>query len=256
LPVHIELDARGVATLTVDHRARLNVLTTDLMGALITAATEIGSHSALRVVLLRGAGERAFIGGADINEMAALDRASARSFITLVHETCAVFRALPVPVLARIHGYVLGAGLEVAASCDLRLTAADARFGMPEVLIGIPSVVEAALLPRLIGWGRARRLLLTGETINADQALAWGLVDEVVAPDAMDAAVDRTLQAILRAGPQAIRLQKALIQDWEGLPLGDAIARGIDRFAAAWETDEPRRMMTDFLERRRRGGAS
>lgn len=93
--------------------------------------------------------------------------------MTLVHETCAAFRDLPVPVLARIEGYVLGAGLEVAASCDLRLTAADARFGMPEVLIGIPSVVEAALLPTLIGWGRARRLLLTGETITANQALAW-----------------------------------------------------------------------------------
>ena len=116
---------------------------------------------------LSGAGERAFVGGADINELAALDRDSARDFITLVHRCCDAFRRLPVPVIARIDGYALGAGLELAAACDLRVASERSHFGMPEVRIGIPSVVEAALLPRLIGAGRARRLLLTGETIDA-----------------------------------------------------------------------------------------
>src|SRR6185503_218248 len=112
-----------------------------------------------RVVVLTGAGERAFIGGADINEMAELDEESARVFISQLHEACAALRNLPVPVIARISGYCLGAGLEIAASCDLRVAADHSTFGMPEVRVGIPSVIEAALLPRLIGWGMAARLI-------------------------------------------------------------------------------------------------
>jgi enoyl-CoA hydratase len=115
-------------------------------------------------------------------------------------------------------------------------------FGMPEVRVGIPSVVEAALLPLLIGHGRARRLLLTGETIGAAEALAWGLVDAVAAPDQLDAVVERFAAAILAAGPQAIRLQKALIRDWEDLSTSAAVERGIDAFTEAYATDEPRRM--------------
>jgi enoyl-CoA hydratase/carnithine racemase len=184
--------------------------------------------------------------------MAGLDPDSARVFITLVHRSCDCLRRLPVPVIARIQGFVLGAGLEVAASCDMRLASTAAQFGMPEVRIGVPSVVEAALLPQLIGWGRTRQLLLTGDTINAATAAAWGLVEQVVPEDELDPAVDRLVSAILEAGPQAIRLQKELITAWEDLPLREAIRRGIDSFATAWEGEEPRRMMQDFLDQMRR----
>src|SRR5256885_16794912 len=94
------------------------------------------------------------------------------------------------PVIARVNGYALGAGLEVAAACDLRIASSNAVFGMPEVKVGIPSVVEAALLPGLIGWGRTRELLLFGENINAETALALGLVEQGVAPDPLHAAID------------------------------------------------------------------
>ncbi len=174
--------------------------------------------------------------------MAALDRDSARDFITLVHRCCDGFRRLAVPVIARIDGYALGAGLELAAACDLRVASERAQFGMPEVRIGIPSVVEAALLPQLIGHGRARRLLLTGETIGAAEALAWGLVDAVAPPAALDAEVERFAAAILAGGLRALRIQKALIGDWQDLSTSAAIARGIDAFAEAYDTDEPRRM--------------
>src|SRR5437762_727604 len=103
-------------------------------------------------------------------------------------------------------------------------------------------VVEAALLPQLIGYGRARRLLLTGVSIDADEALAWALVDAVVPPDRLDPVVERFAAAILAGGPHAIRLQKKLILDWEELPTGAAVARGIEIFAEAYATDEPRRM--------------
>ena len=115
-------------------------------------------------------------------------------------------------MIARVNGYALGAGLEVAAACDLRIASSNAVFGMPEVKVGIPSVVEAALLPGLIGWGRTRELLLFGENIDAATALAWGLVEQVVAPDALDAAVEARLASLLGAGPQAVRLQKKLIR--------------------------------------------
>ncbi len=198
-----------------------------------------------------GAGDRAFIGGADIRDMAALDATSAGEFISLVHQTCDVIRRLPVPVIASIQGYILGAGLEIAAACDMRIAADNARFGMPEVRVGIPSVVEAALLPRLIGWGRTRRLLLTGEIIDAQRAFAWGLIEEVTPPPGLDDAIEHSLAAILSAGPQALRLQKELIAAWEDLPVSTAIARGIDTFVAAWNTDEPTRMMQAFLQRKR-----
>ena len=122
-------------------------------------------------------------------------------------------------------------------------------MGMPEVQVGIPSVIEAALLPELIGWGRTRRLLFTGEMIDAAKAYDWGLVEEVVEAGAIDDAIDNACEAIVAAGPNAIRAQKALISKWETLPLDLAIAAGIDVFEASFETDEPQRYMRRFLER-------
>jgi enoyl-CoA hydratase len=249
--VTVQIDERGVASVVLDNAAKLNTLNTPLMTELIGAVEQLGAAGNLRAVVLRGAGDRAFIGGADITEMAGLDAASARAFITLVHRSCAVFRRLPVPVIARIQGYVFGAGVEVAAACDMRIAGADAQFGMPEVRLGVPSVVEAALLPQLIGWGRTRQFLLTGDTIDAATALAWGLVEQVVPTEQLDQAVERLLSSILASGPQAIRRQKALITAWEDLSLREAIQSGIDSFADAWRGDEPRQLMGAFVERQR-----
>jgi enoyl-CoA hydratase/carnithine racemase len=240
-----------LAWLTIDNPAKLNSLNRGLMAEIIEAAARLAEDPQLRLVVVSGAGERAFVGGADIGEIAALDRDSARRFITSVHRCCDAFRRLPVPVMARIDGYALGAGLELAAACDLRVASARSVFGMPEVQIGIPSVVEAALLPRLIGQGRARRLLLTGESIGADQALAWGLVDAVAPHQELDQAVDRLAAPILAAGPKAVRLQKALILDWEELPTSAAVERGIESFVSAFETDEPSRLAGAMLAKLR-----
>jgi len=188
--------------LTIDNAAKLNSLNRALMIEVIEAATALGTDPELRLVIVSGAGGRAFVGGADIGEIAALDRDTARSFITSVHRCCDTFRRLPVPVIARIDGYALGAGLELACACDLRVASERSVFGMPEVRIGIPSVVEAALLPQLIGHGRARRLLLTGETIGATDALDWGLIDIVVPHQALDERVDGLTRSILAAGPR------------------------------------------------------
>jgi enoyl-CoA hydratase/carnithine racemase len=252
--IDVAIDARGVATVTLANAAKLNTLNTPVMRKLVAAVQQLGRDETLRAVVLRGAGDRAFIGGADITEMASLDPNSARAFISLVHRSCDAFRRMPVPVIARIRGYVFGAGVEVAAACDMRVACTDAQFGMPEVRLGVPSVVEAALLPQLIGWGRTRQWLLTGDTIDAATAHAWGLVEQVVPPEQLDAAVERLLGSILASGPRAIRLQKALITAWEDLPLREAIQRGIDSFAASWRTDEPQQMMRQFVDRKRTRG--
>jgi enoyl-CoA hydratase len=253
--VTVRLDERAkasfVAHVTVANPGKLNIVGRALMDELIAASAGLAATAGLRAVVLRGDGDKAFIGGADINEMVELDPLSARDFITRLHEVCDGLRRLPVPVIARLDGYALGAGLEIAASCDLRIASERAVFGMPEVRVGIPSVIEAALLPTLIGWGRTRRLLLTGESISADEAQRWGLVERVVPAASLDDAVDAMLEAILACGSNALRLQKELIGFWEDHTLSQAVARGIASFAEAWESDEPRRLMRAFLDAKR-----
>lgn len=240
-----------VAYVTFDRPRKLNSLSSALMEELTGTFQGLAADLHLRAVVLTGAGDRAFTGGANLDEMAALSGpAEARAFIGLVHGCCQAIRDAPAPVIARINGYCLGAGLEMAAACDLRIASDTAVFGMPEVKLGLPSVVEAALLPSLIGWGRARRILYTGETFGAAEALAWGLVEEVQTPALLDAAVEALIGQLLEAEPRAVRLQKALMQRWEELPMSQAIAAGVKAFEDAWTTPEPAQAMAAFLARR------
>src|SRR3954462_10364537 len=181
-----------VANVVFDNARRLNVLNPPALLDLTEAFLGLAREDDLRAVVFSGTGGRAFIGGADINHMTTMKHPEdGRRFLTMIHKLCQSIRDCPVPVICRMEGYTLGAGLEVAAACDMRVAADTAFFGMPEVKVGVPSVVEAALLPRLIGWGRTSRLLMTAETIGAAKAEAWGLVEEVVPLAALDAAVER-----------------------------------------------------------------
>ena len=252
LLVDTEQHSQGsIYRLTVVRPERLNIVDTATLTEMSNALARIAADDAARAVILGGAGDKAWIGGADINEMVALDSGSARAFITRLHQVCQALRQLPVPVIARIDGFCLGAGLEIAACCDMRIATTGSRFGMPEVHVGIPSVIEAALLPRLIGTGRARDLVFTGRIIEAQEALAWGLVETLTSPERLDAVLDERLAMILNAGPRAIRSQKDLCRQWEELPLSDAIESGIDAFGDAFLSDEPREYMQRFLQRRR-----
>src|SRR5580658_1180847 len=130
--IDVRLDRRGVATVTIDNAARLNALGSGLLAQFVEAIATLNEDAALRAVVVTGAGERAFVGGADIREMALIDGAdAARNFITGVHRACAAVRACPVPVVARIQGYCFGAGLELAAACDFRIATEMAELGMP-----------------------------------------------------------------------------------------------------------------------------
>ena len=248
----LEKRAAGlVARITIENPAKLNILTPTALQDLRKAMEDVQSRS-IRAVVITGSGEKAFIGGADLETLGSLDPASAREFIGLIHSACAAVRDCPLPVVARINGWCLGAGLELAASCDLRIAANSAVFGMPEVRLGIPSVVEAALLPRLVGAGRARWLVMTGETIGAAEALAWGLVEKAVASGELAACVDRALDAILDGSDEAIRAQKRLCKLWEEAPLEASIHASIDEFARAYESDAPRRRVAAFRGARKK----
>jgi len=237
--VYVDVDDRDdqgkIARITVGYPARVNILTTPLIQKLKTAIQSFHNDERL------------------INEMVGLDPASAETFITRLHGVCAAIRNLPVPVIARISGYCLGGGLEVAAACDLRVATEDSTFGMPELNVGIPCVIEAALLPRLVGWGKAREIIYTGRALSATEALGCGLVERVTAPEKLDRAVDEWVEAIINAGAQAIRLQKALIRQWEILPIHQGIEKGIQAFGQAYQTDEPRTFMERFLKTKRDG---
>ncbi len=241
-----------VARVTLDHPRKLNILTRETLSQLSEVFYSLKNNQDLRAVVLTGSGGKAFIGGADLEALGSLDPASAREFIGLIHAACAALRDCPLPVIARINGWCLGAGLELAACCDLRIAADSAAFGMPEVRLGIPSVVEAAMLPRLIGTGRARWLVMTGETIDAQTALAWGLIEILASSKDLDTRVNSTLDAILAGEPEAIRAQKRLCKLWEEAPLAESIRTSIDEFAHSYESGEPNRRVAAFHAARKK----
>ena len=244
-------DQRGVTRLTICNAGPLNILGSAGIDGVRAGLQQLATDSRIRVLVLAGESEKSLIGGADIKEMATLDQTSAEAFITRLADLCEAVRTFPAPVIARMPGWCLGGGLEVAAACDIRVAAHDAKFGMPEVRVGIPSVIHAALLPRLIGWGRTRWLLMTAETIDAPTALAWGLVDAVAAEGGLDAAVEHTVASLLACGPEALRAQKALLRQWEDLPLKQSVDLSIGVFGRSFLTDEPKRLMQGFIDRKR-----
>jgi enoyl-CoA hydratase len=247
----VDRDPRGVVRATICNAGSLNILGSAVINGVREGLERLAGDRTIRVLVLAGQSEKSLIGGADIKEMATLDQKSAEAFITRLRDLCEAVRAFPAPVVARMPGWCLGGGLEVAAACDFRVAAADAKFGMPEVRVGIPSVIHAALLPRLIGWGRARWLVMTAENIDAPTALAWGLIDRVAPPSRLDAAVEGVVKMLLECGPEALRSQKALLRQWEELPLTESVNLSIGVFGQSFLTEEPTRLMQGFVNRKR-----
>jgi enoyl-CoA hydratase len=247
----LDRDSRGVVRLTICNAGPLNIMGSGVIHAVREGLEQLAADQQIRVLILTGESPKSMIGGADIKEMAGFDPASAETFISGFGDLCEAVRNFPAPVIARMPGWCLGGGLEVAAACDFRVAAYDAKFGMPEVRVGIPSVIHAALLPRLIGGSRARWLVMTAENIDATTALAWGLVDVVAAEGGLDVAVQKLVETLLKCGPQALRAQKELVRHWEELPLAESVNLSIGIFGRSFLTDEPKRLMQEFIDRKR-----
>lgn len=212
-----------VSVVFLDRPQKANALDSASLDRLRQDFESLQKDEDLRVVVLAGRG-KTFCGGADIEELKSLNASTAGAFVEKIHHVCQAIRDLPVPVVAQLHGAVIGAGLEIAAACDLRVAAEGTKFAMPEVRLGIPSVVEAALLPRLMGSGRAAWLVLTGEAIDARRALEWGLIEEI-------SDGEQLLRHLLAADREALRMQKQLLQLWDEAPLATSVAASIERFA-------------------------
>ena len=240
-----------VAYVTVDNVEHRNRLGKSGKDDRVAAFTQLAANENLRVAVLTGGGEKSFIAGSDISEMQKQDVAGQRIVGTKTHLACDAIRQLPVPVLARINGYCLGSGMELAAACDMRAAADHAKFGMPEVKFGLPSGMEACLLPLLVGWGKANELVLTGEMMDAPEAFRCGFLERMVPAAELDAVIEKWVVSICAAGARAVRLQKSLVRDWERMSIRDAIHRGIQVCAESRSTDEPVRLMQAFIDRKK-----
>jgi enoyl-CoA hydratase/carnithine racemase len=239
----------GTVWCTLD-RPPLNLLEPTLIRTLRELFETLAVDRTVRLAVVVGNG-RAFTAGMDVRILRELDASRGRELITALHDAIAAVHQAPFPVIAAVNGPCLGAGFELALACDLRAAAASATFGLPEVRVGVPSVIQAALLPPMIGPGRAAEMLLTGAPVTAAQALQWGLVNRVVPDEGLTAAVEELAAPILASGPEAIRLQKELIIRWRETDLPAAVRYGINAFTAACATGEPREGMTAYLEKRR-----
>ena len=240
-----------VATITINRPEVLNTLTHELILQLTEEVRQWSGEKAIRVIVLAGSGDKAFAGGVDVRAMMDLDPDGAERFITDLHRCFLAVRQSEKLVIASINGFALGGGLELVASCDLRIASDRARFGMPEVRVGIPSVIEAACLPRLIGLGRAAEMVYLGEMIDSREALRIGLVNKVVPHEELKEATWQMAEKALQCGPAAMVLQKKLIARWMDLGLSDAAEAGIQTFRECYETPEPREGMKAFLEKRK-----
>jgi len=236
---------------TVHGRTKINLVGRALLDEMREVINNAAEDPSVRCAILQGSTKEGLIGGADLKELGALTHQNAAEFVNAIHHVCEAIRKYPVPVIARLQGYCLGGGLEIAAACDFRIADVTTIVGMPEVKIGVPSVVEAALLPQLIGWGKTRELVYRGNLIDAAEAYRIGLIEQLAKVGEIDSVIAECVEDILAAAPGAIRTQKALCAEWERLSIDQAVTAGLSAFENSYATDEPQRYVDAFFAERR-----
>ncbi len=240
----------GIATLTVNRPDKLNALNAATIADLGSAIDEVRTRDDIRGLIVTGAG-RAFIAGADISELAAETPVSARELALKGQRIFGRFETSPKPVIAAVNGFALGGGCELALACHIRIAGEQAKFGQPEVKLGIcPGYGGTQRLARLIGKGRALELLMTGETIDAAEAYRIGLVNRVVAADALIQSATEMLRQILANGPLAVAACIEAVGLGLDMPLDGALSMEAAHFGLLAATSDMREGTTAFLEKR------
>jgi enoyl-CoA hydratase len=240
-----------VATVTVNRPAALNALDAATLDALLGAFTALAAEPAVRCVILTGAGDKAFVAGADIKAMTAMSAAQAGALAAISHRLGEVMAGMAAPVIAAVNGFALGGGCELALCCDFIYASRAAKFGLPEVGLGvIPGLGGTQLLPRRIGLSRASELLFTGAVIDADEALRLGLVNAVLEPSALLPRVREVAAAIASRAPLAVAAAKRAAREGADLPLRAAIELERQLFAGLFGTADQREGMSAFVEKR------
>lgn len=242
--------ADGIATLTVNRPDKLNALNAATINDLGAAIDEVRQRDDIRGLILTGAG-RAFVAGADISELAAETAVSARELALKGQRIFGRFETSPKPVIAAVNGFALGGGCELALACHIRIASEQAKFGQPEVKLGIlPGYGGTQRLARLVGKGRALQLLMTGETIDAAEAYRIGLVNRVVPADALLQSATELLRQILANGPLAVAACIEAVRLGLDIPLDGGLAMEAAHFGLLAATSDMREGTTAFLEKR------
>lgn len=243
---------RGVLTLTINRPGKLNALDASVVAALESAFKDAASDDTVRVVVLTGAGEKAFVAGADITELQSLAPDEAEDFLRRGHALMNGIEHLGKPVIAAINGFALGGGCELALACTVRLAADSAKLGLPEVKLGLlPGYGGTQRLARLVGRGRALHLMLAGDPISAPEALAMGLVTEVFPQDQLVESAQALALKLARGAPLAQRAIIEAVNTGADLTLEAGLETEIKAFVAITRTQDMQEGTTAFLEKRR-----
>ncbi len=249
--VNLSRGESGIATVTIDRQKQLNALDDETVGLIRQIFEEIAADDSIRVVILTGAGDRAFVAGADIEELSGQDAPEARQRAQKGQAAFSAIEGCGKPVIAMINGFALGGGCELALACHLRYASSKAKIGLPEVTLGIiPGYGGTQRLQRVVGRGRAFELILCGEFITAEKAHQIGLVNGVFDPEELLAGVTAVAEVIAQRGPKALAFAiDAVIRGGE-CPLEEGLAIEADLFGMASVTEDMKEGMNAFLEKR------
>lgn len=239
------------AVVTVNRPKALNALNFATLEELLDAIRAAANDKRVSGVILTGAGEKAFIAGADITEMAPMNPIQAKAFADKGHHVGEALETIPKVVIAAVNGFALGGGCEMALACDLILASNRARFGQPEVNLGvIPGFGGSQRLPRRIGLGAAGRLIYTGDIVDAAEAHRLGLVDELLAPEELLPRARSYVERIATKGPVAIGAAKEAMRRGAAMSMGDALSLESQHFSWLFATEDQKEGMAAFLEKR------
>lgn len=250
---YIQLEAaEGVTTLIINRRETMNSLSSSVLAELECALYELDLDSSVKVVVITGAGEKAFVAGADIKEMSEMTAFEGHAFGRTGQRVMLLIEQMKKPVIAAVNGFALGGGLELALACDFIYASEKAKLGFPEVGLGImPGFGGTQNLARLIGPNKANELIFTGRIINAQKALAWGIVNEVFAPEELMAKTLETAREIAGKGTLGVRYGKDAIANGLNMTKEDGFRYEASLFAVLFSTEDQREGMGAFLEKRK-----
>lgn len=252
-PQHIRLEEEdGLVILYIDRQEALNALNIEVLSELRETLLEVEKREDLRVLILTGAGDRAFVAGADIREMLPLTPLQTRRFASLGHEVTRILERMEKPVIAAINGFALGGGCELALACDIRIASEGAKIGLPEVGLGIfPGFGGTQRLTRLVGRGWASELIFTADPVDAEMAERIGLVNRVVPREKLLDVARALGRRIIERGPLALRLAKTAIQQSQETGLSSGLAYEMEAFSLIFSTDDEKEGLRAFIEKRK-----
>jgi enoyl-CoA hydratase len=248
---NIKVDvSESIATLTIDRPAVKNALNRETVDECLAALADLAKHGDVGVLVLTGSGESSFVSGSDINDIR--NRTRDDGLAGIASSVCSAVERFPRPTIAAINGYALGGGCEIALSCDIRIASETAKFGQPELTLGIiPAAGGTQRLPRVVGLGWAKHLVLTGEIIDAKQALTIGLVTVVTPAGQLQVRARELAKKIIRQGPLAARLAKLALNASARVDLESGLLIETLAQAICYDSDDKREGTTAFLEKRK-----